>query len=631
MAILQLSPGMINKIAAGEVIERPASVVKELAENALDAGATRIEIEIEAAGNDRIAVTDNGGGIVSSELILALSPHATSKIASTDDLFDIRSFGFRGEALASIAEISRMTLKSRTADSPEGASVLVENGRYEGPVPCGMAVGTSVEVRHLFYNTPVRRKYLKSQNTEFGHLSEAVIRLAIPNPEVHFLLRHNGKTVYDLPPCQTVGERIGRIFGSETAGKLIPVKSSKNGLRVWGCVGHPDLSRANGAMQYFFLNRRFIRDKSLQHALTQGYRGLLTVGRFPVAFLMIEIDPNQVDVNVHPTKLEVRFLDGQRVYAEFLAAVREEFLRHDLRSRPAAGEDETSEDRAGIDSGPSGALDADSLEAVHRQTLQWAKGDTPKSEEPQSARAVFSIGSAGGGRIAPFRPYPSAGRSGPFSSVPSVNRPTQAEAPFPPFETIEPAAKPELLVLQIKQRYLVYETEEGMAVVDQHALHERVLYEKIRRQMANAPLDSQRLLIPETVDLSPVEAARALEFQELFARFGLTVEAFGGHTIMITGYPSILERLAPSEILTTLLAVVEQKGTAAERSDLLDSMMHQTACKAAVKAGERLGGESMAELLALSEEERRTDHCPHGRPTTLLFSVAEIDKMFKRT
>lgn len=685
--IRKLSAGMINKIAAGEVIERPASVVKELVENALDAGATRIEISVEKAGRERITLVDNGGGIASDELEMALSPHATSKIADTDDLFAIQSFGFRGEALASIAEISQLTLQSRPKEAVSGAMIRSDGSEREPVAPCGMAPGTSVEVRNLFFNTPVRRKYLKSDATEFGHISEAIVRLAIPNTDVHFILRHNGKTVYDLPPTEKIGERVGKIFGSEVGSRLISVDHHSEGVHIFGYVGHPDLSRSNAGTQYFFLNRRYIRDKSLQHALTQGYRGLMTVGRYPVAFLMIELAPDRVDVNVHPTKMEVRFLEPQRIYAGFLSAIREKFLQTDLRSRPAL--DESSENVEGIESprfgaandfSPQSGLDAESSERIRQATLEWAKrgGDANGTDTATPAEPSYRGGGNAGrgitprfsGAVRPFKPFGSANR--PFDSAEKPfgfagSSRTDSERSFregnlkkegnlgdfsdalPPktFDSVWSDAafregkaaesgssgrtsggRP---VLQIHQKYLVFETESGMALIDQHALHERILYDKIKAQMSEGTLSVQRLLVPETVDLGPIEAACALENQAIFADFGLLIEPFGGNTILISGYPAIFERLAPTEIFLTLLEIVSQKGAQAERSDLLDSMMHQTACKAAIKGGDTLREEAMAELLRLADEQIHADHCPHGRPTVLLFSTTEIDALFKRT
>ena len=659
-----LTPSMINKIAAGEVIERPASVVKELVENSLDAGAGRIEVTVEKAGRDRLMVVDNGRGIAKEELLLALSPHATSKISEADDLFSICSFGFRGEALASIAEISQLTLQSRTPGEVEGTRIEAEGQKRSQPVPCGMAPGTSIDVRNLFFNTPVRRRYLKTDTTEFGHICEAFIRLALPNTDVHFLLRHNGRVVYDLAPAgqgtsakDPFLTRIEQIYSHEITGRLLPIDFSNELLTIRGFVGHPDLSRTTASMQYFFLNRRWIRDRALHHALQEAYRGLLTVGRCPVAFLMIELDPNLVDVNVHPAKLEVRFLQPQMVYSGFLGAVRQKFLQTDLRSRPAqapenspcdpGAEEAPSEPRASVSPGPgilsltrtpsspgrSAAIapapprtsaptyppaqtpkrrfDEDrgdgeeSFDTLRRRAVAWARQGTGGQDD--SGGAAF----AQAAQPEPF--LPEAREEGFARDEETPNLPALAE------------------VIQIHQKYLVFQTETGMALVDQHALHERILYEKLKRKLCVGALDAQRLLVPEMVELSAVETALALENCDLFEKFGVSIESFGGRTISISSYPAILEKLGPRDIFLTLLAVLSKKGKETERADLLEEMMHQSSCKAAVKGGDYIDRDQIAELLKLAREEARTDHCPHGRPTTLLFSLQELDRLFKRT
>src|SRR5688572_21195752 len=314
MPILRLPPSVVNKIAAGEVIERPASVVKELVENALDAGATSIEVAVEQGGMELIRVADDGGGIARDELTLAVAPHATSKLRDADDLFRVATLGFRGEALASIAEISRCTLRSRTPTSDEGWELELVGGAAGDIGPCGMSAGTTIEVRNLFYNTPVRRKFLRSAQTEMGHVTEAFTRLALAHPHVRFVLRHNDRTSYDLPAGQSTTERIGLFFGDDLARELLPIDSRDGDVRLAGFAARPSQSRSHPRMQYLFLNGRFIRDRSLQHALGEAYRGLLLTGRYPIAFLRLEMPVESVDVNVHPTKLEVRFQDGGRIY-----------------------------------------------------------------------------------------------------------------------------------------------------------------------------------------------------------------------------------------------------------------------------------------------------------------------------
>lgn len=640
-----LTPSLINKIAAGEVIERPASVVKELVENSIDAGSSKIEIDIEKAGSDLIRITDNGCGMTPEQLPIALEQHATSKIKETDDLFRVASFGFRGEALASIAEVSQLVLKSCSDEAPHGAELRVEGGKIiSGPTPCGMRRGTSIEIRNLFFNTPVRRKFLKGTVTEFSHISEAFVRLAVPNTDIHFVLRHNGKTVYDLPPCPGIRDRIARIFGADFASRLIAVDSEGEGVHVTGYVGHPDLNRSNYSCQYFFLNRRYIRDKALQHALVQAYRGMLMVGRYPVAFLEIEMDPTLVDVNVHPTKMEVRFLESNRVYAALLSGIRNEFLRSNLKSRPAS--DLFEHDRETIpdpreEETPQNALDENRAEEMQRSLLgQFTPSADRKPLTPEQGRTP-SYRSAppaftSSRTVSEFVPFTMSASSltqkrGAVQPVPIPAESEETEPPAPKTETLPttPDGKP---VIQIHKCFLVFETDTGMAIVDQHALHERILYEKIRARFKEAgKLSSQRLLVPETVDLTPEESACALENQKTFADFGILVEAFGGNTVLISGYPAVLESGSPSDLFIDILGILMKRGKEQlELEDMLDRIMRRCACRAAVKEGDKLRGDAMEELLVQAEAEINSHHCPHGRPSILLLSVQELEKMFKR-
>jgi len=721
---------MINKIAAGEVIERPASVVKELVENSIDAGATRIDIAVDKGGIERIRIVDNGCGIDPEQLPLALASHATSKISDANDLFRIHTFGFRGEAMASIAEISQMVLRSRPHDRTEGAEIRSDGGVVSPIGPCGHPPGTTIEIRNLFFNTPVRRKYLRSNQTELGHVTETFVRLALPHPEIHFTLRHNDRIIHDLPPTADGVDRISKLFGREIANGLIAVASRRDGFAVTGHVAHPNHSRSNNRLQYFFLNHRHIRDRALQHALTEAYRGLLTVGRFPIAFLHVEIPPDQVDVNVHPTKLEVRFLDASKVYGYFLNGIRERFFSADLKSRPTLEPtDSQNAAHVGVTTGqPGGQVtqrfggsqenDADdespfggghgvtalplnakpiaqsdidpndprlamadqTAEDLRRQVISWAN-TIPKqvetdasdmsndTDDPTSDKAN---GEVPGGNFRLSRFADMTGKSGQSGNAQSGNAQSDGtsrdsgKSRYRPGERLEMqlhdlnselrgklqtsdsrfqervsstnsetrSPKPEALppqVIQIRNRYLVTETDDGLAIIDQHALHERVLYEKLKQRMATGTVESQRLLVPKPVDLPPNEAACVLDHKGLLAQLGLLVDHFGGNTILINGYPAVFPDSDPVEVLQSLLETLLLGGKKPDRNDLLDEMMHQMACKAAVKAGDRLRPEAMAELLHLAREEIQSHHCPHGRPSTLVFTCAELDRMFKRT
>ena len=654
--IQQLSNSMINKIAAGEVIERPGSVVKELVENSVDAGSSRIDIAVERGGTELIRIVDNGCGIAREQLVLALSPHATSKVVETNDLFRIRTFGFRGEALASIAEISQLLLRSRTTDSTEGAEIRSDGGNFTEPVPCGVPGGTTMEIANLFFNTPVRRKYMKSIQTEFGHILEAFIRIAIPHPNIHFTLKHNQKLVHELPPEKGGIQRIGKLFGEEIASNLIYVESLRNEISVSGYVGHPKISRSNNRMQYFFLNGRFIRDRALQHALTEAFRGILTVGRFPIAFLKIEMPPEMFDVNVHPTKMEVRFLDSNKIYGHFLGAIREKFLSTDLNSYITASDisgklasdsakpDSNSDFRTFLsDTDPRKAIDDTAADEHRRKIVDWAKEQllNKENEDVSQNKADFDINRAFEESFAKESQHEYEQPKSEPLALHRLEREKSKPLTPPRIEPQTPHYSPVIKdktqfvptkeAIQIHSRYLVMETETGLAIIDQHALHERILYEKLKQRYESGNIDSQRLLVPIPIDLAQTEAVCVKENAELLSQLGFGIEPFGGDTVLITGYPSILEKADPQNLLLGLIDTLLDSSKKPSRTDMLDEMLHQMSCKAAVKAGDKLRPDAIKRLLELANDEINSHHCPHGRPSMLVFTCAELDKMFKRS
>ena len=617
--IHKLSQSIVNKIAAGEVIERPASVVKELMENAVDAGATRIDVSVTAGGSDLIRIVDNGSGIEPEQLPLAVAAHATSKLATADDLFCVATLGFRGEALASIAEISRLAIRSRTAQNAAGAEIEVVGGVAGRVAPCGTPPGTAIEVRNLFYNTPVRRKFLKSPQTELGHISEAFTRIALAWRSIHFTLRHNERLVFDLPEAGSWLERIAALLGRPIAEAMIPVESADGPVRLAGHVAHPGQNRSNNRMQYLFLNGRSIRDRSLQHALGEAYRGMLMTGRYPIAVLSLDMPPEMVDVNVHPTKLEVRFQDSSRIYSQLLSALRTRFLSTDLTTRVA------------LPAGPdSGARDEDwPAERIQQQVVDWAKGEIAGWQRGGSSEPAAADQSAA----------PRWGPSGGELSLHRLDRHWGDPGGRPP-EPEEGAAAPLPAAregyrlpkaLQIHNRYLVSESADGVVVIDQHALHERILYEQLRRRVESGPVETQSLLVSEPVDLSPAEAAAAIEHRELLERLGVRIEPFGGDTILVSGYPAMLAGTSASEVLRGLLEPLMSGGKEPQSRDLLDELMHTIACKAAIKAGDRLTPEEIDSLLDQRHLVDDPHHCPHGRPAALVFSREELDRQFKRT
>lgn len=689
--IQQLPTSVINKIAAGEVIERPASVIKELMENSIDALATRIEVEIQRGGADLIKLIDDGEGIHPDDLPLAVAPHATSKLRSADDLFHVRSMGFRGEALASIAEISKLRIRSRQAEATIGSELTVDGGEIHPVVPCGCAVGTTIEVRELFYTTPVRRKFLKNASTEFGHISEQFTRIALAHPNLHLTLKHNDRTVFELPATQRLQDRLELFYGSELAKDLIPVEMHRDGSRIWGFVGHPNQSRTTRKHQYLFLNGRWIQDRSLQHAINEAYRGLLMVGRQPIAFLFLEVPSDAFDVNVHPTKSEVRFLDSSALFRLVLSSIRQKFLGMDLggvldtsRLTPGSSLEQApvhdlsfdeNEASAAVGTGPASAP-----YSVERELSNWAQSQLadwrPESadvvghalrEEPRGEglgpRARDDVDSERGmGPLAcpsaddaaeadsftrpstplpgpSLPPLPSSFRPFPGGPAPILGRVIAATTPVarPPLPAVLKEAElpttgagAEVRAMQVHDCYLVVETSDGVHIIDQHALHERIMYEQLRRRILAGTPEIQRLLVPIPVELTPREAAIALDNAELLAELGLLVQEFGGHTVAIGGLPVLARRADPVELLKSVVEKIDSQTETLTRRDLLDSLLHMMSCKAAIKAGQRLSPE---EITALLDQRHLCDdhhHCPHGRPTSLKLSKMELDRQFGR-
>ena len=609
--ICQLSTSVINKIAAGEVVERPASVVKELLENSLDAGATRVDVVVEKGGAELIRITDNGCGIAADQLSLAVASHATSKIADADDLFSVETLGFRGEALASIAEISRFVLRSRPADCEAGAELEIVGGKAEPIRPVGCPPGTSIEVRQLFFNVPVRHKFMRTTQTEMGHITEAVTRLALAYPGVHFTLTHGGRLVHDLVPVEEVRERVATLHGEELAGSLIPIESDDEGISLHGFVANPTQSRGNNRLQYLFLNGRFIRDRSLQHALGEAYRGLLLTGRYPICFLHLKIPPSMVDVNVHPTKMEVRFQDGGRIYSQLLGSLRSKFLMTDLVARgsvPTQSTEITADNEIAASTPMTSEL------------FDWAK------QQLSSTGNTPTLPQAGTGEplgLHPFQPFSDGGNLQPAETLPTT-RVDPAVAGY------VPAPHASSRALQIHDRYIVVENDEGLEVIDQHALHERILYELLRDKVLAGALERQKLLVPEPVDLASSEAAAILENRELLAKLGVEIEPFGGETVLVSAYPAMLANFSPAEVLRGLAEQLQTEGKKPEVRDLLDELMHMIACKAAVKYGDSLTPEEVTALLDQRHLAQDHHHCPHGRPTALVFTREQLDRQFKR-
>jgi DNA mismatch repair protein MutL len=635
--IRQLSASVINQIAAGEVVERPASVVKELLENAIDAGATRVDVTVERGGKDLIRVADNGKGMAPDDLPLAFTPHATSKLVDAEDLHKVRTLGFRGEALAAIAEVSKVRCQTRQADAEAGSELSIEAGVAGQVRACGCPVGTVIEVRNLFQNTPVRRTYLKSDSTEAGHVIEMFTRIALAHPTVHLTFRSGGKVLHDLPSVTGVKERIGIFFGRELAESLLWVESQYDQTHLWGYVAHPSQSRSSNKTQFLFLGGRYVRDRSLGHALSEAFRGLLMVGRSPVAFLHLEVPPEEVDVNVHPMKIEVRFRDAQRIYSQLLATLRQTFLASDLHSKlQVPPTPDVPETNRSADPVPYAFAERPDQ---RQEVASWFQ-PTPAP----TFQSFPSPGYAGGPVTSDWgrSPY-----STPSPPIPAPVAPSSSPEPFDEFAVAanpstvsEPTPEPgprtidvrdlPVKALQVHDSYLVAETADGMVVIDQHALHERILYEELRLRIERGGVESQRLLVAEPVELEPSEASAVLERREALGSLGLDVEDAGDGSVLVRSVPAMLPGVPPERLLRDLADHFRSKPLPPTRDAILEDVLSMIACKAAVKAGQKLAPDEVTALLERRHLVTDAHHCPHGRPTALVFTKSELERQFGR-
>jgi DNA mismatch repair protein MutL len=622
-----LSDELVKKIAAGEVIERPASVVKELVENALDARAGRIGVHIEDGGRQLVRVTDDGDGMTEDDLRLAVLPHATSKISTQDDLFAIGTMGFRGEALASIGAVSRLRIRSRTPDATAGHEIVVVSEEVELAQAAGCPVGTSVEVRDLFFNVPARRKFLKGASTEAANVNEQFARIALAHPEIAFDLQHNQRVTYRWPGNESFRERVGRFCGSELAKELIAIDWEERGLRVHGYVAPPARSRSASNWQYIFLNGRFIRDRFIQHAVREAYRGLMEPSRHPVVFLFLGIDPAMVDVNVHPTKIEVRWQDSNLIHSQVLAALREKFLRSDLT--PALKARDPEEPVAG------GAGHRATRPDVDDAWPAWTDAADRRAED--AARCRSTTGGGGGGVPARrpaddprLRGGPAGGQGHGAAELWRSLHDAADRWPARAGDAEPSPPPPRTRALQVHNAYLVAETDEGILIIDQHALHERVMYDRLRRRLAEGVLDSQRLLLPETVRVTPEQMDVLEVHAELLTRLGLEITPFGRDSIAVNAVPAVLRDSEVTAFVRDVLDRLTDRGNQPTPEVFLEDMLSMMACKAAVKFGDPLSPDEVEALVAQREAVEKSTSCPHGRPTALRFTLADLERQFKR-
>ncbi|NVK40953.1 MAG: DNA mismatch repair endonuclease MutL [Oceanospirillaceae bacterium] len=617
-----LSPRLANQIAAGEVVERPASVVKELLENSLDAGASQIEIDVEQGGVKLIRLRDNGDGIEQDDLSLALSRHATSKILALEDLEAVGSLGFRGEALASISSVSRLTLTSRRVGSDNAWQVQTEGRDMDTSVtPASHPQGTSVEVRDLFFNTPARRKFLRTEQTEFKHLEEVVKRLALSRSDVAFSLRHNGRVIHQLRPARTEAEherRIATVCGPAFIDQSLSldIAAEASGLRLWGWIGLPTFSRSQADLQYFFVNGRIIRDKLVAHAIRQAYQDVLFHGRHPAFVLYLELDPKLVDVNVHPTKHEVRFREGRLVH-DFIFRTLHRVIA-DVRPEAAPAEAAPT----AMTPAPGSAVSAPRYEQGRMALGNSAPAPAAIRDQvsaygalhrPEQASAVPHIsGSSAGGGAAPAAAVPFAGAAAMAAS---------ADDKAPPLG---------YAIAQLHGVYILSQNEQGLVLVDMHAAHERIVYERMKQAYETEVVRSQPLLVPLNLAVSQREADCAQEQEAVFRRLGFELSRMAEESLVIRQVPVALARGNVEQLVRDVLSDMLTYGSSQRIEHHINELLATMACHGAVRANRQLTLPEMNALLRDMEITERSGQCNHGRPTWTQLTMAELDKLFLR-
>lgn len=621
MPIALLPPQLANQIAAGEVVERPASVLKELVENAIDAGATRIEVELEEGGVRRLRVRDNGAGIPKHELTLAVARHATSKIARLQDLEAVGTLGFRGEALASICSVARVTLTSRHRDAEEGWRLVV-NGHAENVdcYPAAHPVGTTVDVEDLFFNTPARRKFLRTERTESTRIDEVLRRLALAHPEVTFVLHTPGKAVRHFPAVagERQLERVGAICGEAFLAAAFALDGSRDGLRLHGWVAEPTFSRSQADLQYFFVNGRAVKDRVIAHAVRQAYSDVLYHGRHPAFVLFLDLPPDAVDVNVHPTKHEVRFREQRQVHDFLFGTLKRAISDMRPEHRLAA--------KRSVFGTPVPALAPEGNETVGE-----AFGSAPAafSSRPQGALAFGASAQASGATLALYERLAGAGAEQ-IGGFPPVAGGPIAGAPTLPPESEEGPPPLGYALAQLHGIYILAQNEDGLILVDMHAAHERITYEGLKQGREAEGVRSQRLLVPVAVAVSEGEADRAQEARAALEALGLRVDRVAPGQLLVREVPALLAEANVEQLLRDVLADLQAEGSTARVQAAEDALLSTMACHGSVRANRTLTLAEMNALLRSMEHTERSGQCNHGRPTWAALSLPELDRLFLR-
>lgn len=604
---------LINQIAAGEVIERPYSVIKELVENSIDAGATQIDIHVREGGASYMCVKDNGKGMTLQDIQLAIQRHATSKLPE-EDLFNIRTLGFRGEALPSIGAVSRMKISSRKVDSEEAWQLAVEGGKQLDPSPVSHLQGTCIEVRDLFFATPARLKFLKTTTTEMGYISDIINRLAMAHPEVGFTLKDDKKTYLDVPvhlgiQNQSRLDRLSLIMGREFSDNALPILAEREGYRIAGYAGLPTMNRANSSQQYLFVNGRFVKDKILQGAIRGAYQDFLARDRHPLVVLFLDIFPNLVDMNAHPAKIEVRFREAGLVRGLIVSALKNTLNAAGHRASTTIAQEAMERFQDGMTGNTLSSPYQSSNVVSFSQRPSYQSGTLPGLKKPS-----YTYG----------------------SPIGSVNSNTSVSAPIA-FSTDQTIEEDQLASYplgdakaQVHGTYIISQTAQGVVIVDQHAAHERLVYEKMKIAIQNRGIERQVLLVPEVVGLGEQHAANLLQRKEELAQFGLIIEEFGGTSILVREVPLLLGDFDIPRLILDLCDEIESLGEALSLKEKVEEVCGTMACHGSIRAGRKLTVSEMNAILRQMEETPYSGQCNHGRPTYVELKQADIEKLFGR-
>ena len=641
MKIKILPENLANQIAAGEVVERPASVVKELVENSIDAGASRVEIDIELGGRRLMRVSDDGVGMVRDDAVLAFERHATSKISTLEDLAAIGTLGFRGEALASIASVAKVELTTKVADDPAATRVTVEGGRLVDVKDAARATGTTISVRDLFYNTPARRKFMRSEATENYHLTTIVTHYALAHPEIAFTLASNGREVISVSPARDLRERAFQIFGPGLLESLLPVSGGRDYIaKVSGFISAPRERRTTRDGQYFFINQRFVRDKTIAGGLLEGYRSVLPHGVYPVAFLFLDVPLEEIDVNVHPAKTEVRFRRTEAVKDVIAAAIRESLAKAGIETERR---ERSSELAAAATASPIEQRVATEQPVIdfiksHETPVEFVARDTaPAVEPPQDLAMGITVEDIA---IADDFISEALGRE---STEPDSTRPIEPShgAELPPTNSAERLVKTAEVadiaahkirpIAQLHDSFIIAVDDEGMLLIDQHVAHERILFDKFRKSETERTIESQNLLLPETFDLTPAQSQAFELIEDDLASLGFGVMKLSGRTIAIKSIPTDLPPAEARNLLAELLDHIELDKRGSAKQTLRDDIAASLACKAAVKINMKLTPEKMQWMIDRLLVTSSPTTCPHGRPVILRLTMKDIERGFHRT